>query len=653
MNLQNAQVFKYKSIDDSTDVKINEKITVLVGKNESGKTAFLEALHKSNSIDNKEFDPVYDYPKREYSRYRNQHDAGKFTDVVRLTYKLSEYLIARINNEVFNSTKILPNDFVFSRTTNYGNKNTITITLDNQKILSVFRKELEGLEKTEEVFTSALRIDDVVKKILDLGLPEDSKLAVFAKDWTEKTSKKTNGWGMIDWYIWSKYISPSIPEFLYFDDYKLLPGKINLPNLLQRKASAKLTDGDETTLGLLSLAGITLEELMNEEGYEKSKAKLEAISLTITEEIFNYWKQNQDLSVEFDVRDDVKDVAPFNNGKNLYIRIKNNRHGVTVPFDQRSKGFIWFFSFITWFSSVKERLDTNDDLILLLDEPGLSLHAMAQADFLNYIDTLSNSHQIIYTTHSPFMIKNGDLGNVRVVEDKIGIGTRVTDQLEGSGDDSLFPLQAALGYSIAQNLFISSKNILVEGPADMILLQHISTLLENTGKHGIESGIIVPVGGLDKLVTFVALLGANKLQLVVIHDRASVQPQKLEDLMKNKIIERKRVFDYSIFREPNNLETDIEDLLPISLYLTCFNQVYKKELGDKQIVESDLDQHPRIVERINKWLVKNTVVILKDGGYNHYRVAQQVIVSLNETNIPKECSTQFERLFIKVNDILK
>jgi len=136
---------------------------------------------------------------------------------------------------------------------------------------------------------------------------------------------------------------------------------------------------------------------------------------------------------------------------------------------------------MVWFSAVENRTESDRDLILLLDEPGLNLHALAQTDFLSYIDKLSETHQLIYTTHSPFMVESNRLERVRVVEDRPKEGTKVTGQLEGSSEESLFPLQAALGYSVAQNLFIAKKNVLVEGPADFLLLQHMSTLLEQAG----------------------------------------------------------------------------------------------------------------------------------------------------------------------------
>jgi hypothetical protein len=356
--------------------------------------------------------------------------------------------------------------------------------------------------------------------------------------------------------------------------------------------------------------------------------------------------------VEFDLKSDAKDVAPYNGGVNLYIRIKNRRHGVTVPFGQRSKGFIWFFSFLVWFDAVQSRAATDDALILLLDEPGLSLHALAQADFLAYIRELSEQHQIIYTTHSPFMVDSARLDDVRVVEDRVKEGTKITGDLAGSSDESVFPLQAALGYSIAQNLFIAKKNILIEGAADLILLQHMGGLLEASGKQGLGGAILVPVGGLDKLATFVALLGSNKLKLVVLHDRAGAPHQKLEDLIRQKLIERKRVLDFSMFLDPAPAEADIEDLLPVDAYVAAFNRAYAKELNGVTLTAADLGAQPRMIERINHWLKAKGITLLNDGGFNHYRVAQAVLPALTAAALQPDELARFERLFAKIAEVL-
>ena len=70
-----------------------------------------------------------------------------------------------------------------------------------------------------------------------------------------------------------------------------------------------------------------------------------------------------------------------------------------MPFDERSRGFVWFFSFLTYFSNLEE--EKTNDLVLLLDEPGTNLHAMGQTDFLRFIkERLANKNQVIYSTHS-------------------------------------------------------------------------------------------------------------------------------------------------------------------------------------------------------------------------------------------------------------
>lgn len=654
IKLVKAQVFKYKSIEDSTPVEIGEDTTVLVGKNESGKTAFLEALHKALPLGTAKFDVVFDYPKKDYFRYRKDHDAKSYAKVVELTFRIERELAEKINAEVFGGVEVIKPGKTFTRSTNYGNTHTIGFEVNQSAAIAALKKPLEGIEGVDEVFAGARSLDEVLTTIEGMALQADSSsLAVFAKSWRDCYAKASSGWGLIDWHIWNEYLSDDLPRFFYFDDYRLLEGKINLETLNQRKANpAQLTEADETVFGLFELAGTSIAELVSEEGYESSKAKLEAIGLAITQQVFEYWKQNRELEVEFDIKTDPKDQPPFNNGKNLYIRIKNQRHGVTVRFDQRSKGFIWFFSFMVWFSAVENRVGTKEDLILLLDEPGLNLHALAQSDFLAYIDTLSKSRQILYTTHSPFMVESDRLEKVRVVEDRPREGTKITGQLAGSSEESLFPLQAALGYSIAQNLFIAKKNVLVEGPADFLLLQHISALLEARGNAGLSEGVFVPVGGLDKLATFIALLGASKLRLVVLYDKGSTPSQSLENLIRQKLIERKRILDFSMFRTPDNQETDIEDLFPEGLYVSAFNAAYGKELKGTVLSAAQLGQHPRIVERINQWLKGSGIALLKDGGFNHYRVAVALLPMLTDKSLSTADFERFEKLFTKVNTLL-
>jgi predicted ATPase len=656
LTLIKAQVWKYKSIEDSTPVDIAEDVTVLVGKNESGKTAFLEGIHKALPLQKAKYDHVADYPRKDLVKYRPLHEAKNYERVVQLTFRIAEPLAHRINAEVFGGAEIIAAGTTFQRDSTIGNTHTVSFSIDQRAALAALHSALSDLEHVDDVFSESATLSDVLASIEALKLPAGNKLATFAAQWRQRQlpedRQREGTWELVTGHVWNAYIAPALPKFLYFDDYKLLEGKVNLPALKGRLDAKQLGESDETALGLIELAGTSLQELTSDAGYENAKAKLEAIGASITDKIFEFWKQNQELDVEFDLKADPKDKPPFNAGVNLYIRIKNRRHRVTVPFDQRSKGFIWFFSFLVWFDAVQSRTETEDSLILLLDEPGLNLHALAQADFLSYIRDLSAKHQIIYTTHSPFMVDSERLGDVRVVEDLTKEGTKVTSELAGSSNESVFPLQAALGYSIAQNLFIAKQNVLVEGPADLIMLQHMSALLESSGKPGLGDAILVPVGGLDKLATFVALLGSNKLRLAVLHDRASSPHQKLEDLVRQKLIERKRVLDFSMFIDPQPSEADIEDLVPQAAYIEAFNAAYTKELKGTTLKAKDLGKEPRIVTRIDKWLAAKGIQLLKDGGFNHYRVAQALLQSLDARSFKPTELQRFERLFARIAEVL-
>lgn len=521
----------------------------------------------------------------------------------------------------------------FTHKHRYDGGINITLSVPEKSYVSHLIEHAKVTTETKEAIKNAGTIREMTQILegLDLNNEEQELLDSIKTRFVEIE----NWHSVLTYYIWKQHLKPNIPEFLYFDDYRVLPGKINLLELQRRIEASEsnpdaLKDEDKTALSLLKMAGVEIDDLNNSEGYEDIKAKLEAISNSITDKVFQYWRQNQELDVEFDIRTDPKDHPPYNNGNNLYIRIKNRRHRVTVPFNQRSKGFIWFFSFIVWFDSIKEQLGTKKDIILLLDEPGLSLHALAQADFLRYIDDLTEYHQIIYTTHSPFMVPSNRLYQVRMVEDKQKEGTEITSNLSSSDPKTLFPLQAALGYTIAQNLFISKKNLLVEGPADLVFLKFFSTLLESKNRTHLSSEItVIPTGGLDKLATFIALLGGNELELVVLHDYNSKPDARLESLKKDKVISSKYILNYASFRNLKSKNTslvssDVEDMLSPKLYLSLFNSAYSKELNGIQITEDELPEGERIVDRLNRYLKSKGLVLRPSGGFNHYFVANHL-----------------------------
>ena len=113
------------------------------------------------------------------------------------------------------------------------------------------------------------------------------------------------------------------------------------------------------------------------------------------------------------------------------------------------------------------------------------------------------------------------------------------------------------------------------------------------------------------------------------------------------------MLDFSMFRTPDNQETDIEDLFPEALYVEAFNAAYAKEMKGTTLAVADLGQHPRIIERINLWLKGKGITLLKDGGFNHYRVAQALLPRLTDASLSATDLERFEKLFARVNIALK
>jgi len=186
LTLTKVQVWKYKSIEDSTPVELSDAVTVLVGKNESGKTAFLEALHKALPLDTAGYDYVADYPRKDLVRYRPQHVAKNFQKVVELTFRIGKVLADRINKEVFGGAELVPPGATFTRDTTIANTSSIDFQIDQKAALMALAKQLGDLEHKDEVFAGAVSLAEVLTKIEGLSLPADSKLASFAALWRSR-----------------------------------------------------------------------------------------------------------------------------------------------------------------------------------------------------------------------------------------------------------------------------------------------------------------------------------------------------------------------------------------------------------------------------------------------------------------------------------
>jgi predicted ATP-dependent endonuclease of OLD family len=187
---------------------------------------------------------------------------------------------------------------------------------------------------------------------------------------------------------------------------------------------------------------------------------------------------------------------------------------VRIELEGRSRGFQWFFSFYLVF--LVESEEGHKDAILLLDEPGLHLHPTAQQELIAFFERLSHDNQLIYTTHSPFLIDGEHLHRVRpVTEDDTG-HSRITVEAWPSDRETIFPLQAAAGYAMVRGLFQHKNNALVEGMSDYYYLHALGAQCRASGRDALPDDIYVtPCGGTKNVGQIASLFLGQEVRPLV------------------------------------------------------------------------------------------------------------------------------------------
>jgi predicted ATP-dependent endonuclease of OLD family len=687
MKLSSVEIKEFKSIKDSGRFDIGD-VTCLVGRNESGKTAILEALYRLNPIISEQgkFDVTEDYPRANEEDYQQAIERKERSHAIVVTayFSLESDEILEVENE-FGQNIFKYSQLVLQK--GYSNQLTPWLFIDETIVGSNLLKkaalddigkrkdtawknlkelhavlEMESANQAQAYTTATAtanaltNVDAKNKAISDALLLQETSLS---KQLREKLAAITKV-GIIS-YIYELYLRKSIPRFLYFDEYYQMEGQLNIEQLKQRQANNALLDSDRPMLGLIELARLDVDQLLATDRTEALLNKLEGTSVYLTKKILKYWSQNRHLSVKFDIRPARPNDPPgMRQGVNLWGLVTDSVHMATTRLGRRSKGFVWFFSFLAWFSQQKK---TSGNIILLLDEPGMALHGTAQGDLLRYIEEeLKPHHQVIFTTHSPFMVDPRHFERVRIVEDKSSSvedpnieeipGTMVyTDVLE-VGEGSLFPLQGALGYDLSQSLFVGPNSLIVEGVSDLLFIQVVSALLESANREGLDKAwTITPVGGAEKVPTFAALLGSQKgLKIATLIDVQKKDKQNVENLYKRKLLEQKHVITFADFTGKD--EADIEDMFDVGFYLKLVNGEFASVLT-APIVATDLNEKsPRVLVSIEAFLKTNP---LKNGvNFNHYRPARYFVEHSGKPgfSLPKSTLDRFEQAFKKLNKIL-
>lgn len=654
MKLITARVQNFRSIEDTGEFEIND-LTCLVGKNEAGKTAILQSLEAQMPYSGSStgYDITRDYPRRFVTQFEQRHPSGEAV-VCTTKWELTEADKATVAEE-FGKDSLTADGVTI--TSGYGIKGTRwSLPVDQKKAL--------------EFILSKFKLDASERNVLNKA--NDAKELHTILNGLQRTEKQEALFQHVGKYpansILSKVrslLEKGTPKFLYVSHYDRMSGQISVEDLIQKKASNKSSKEDEIFLSLLNLAGTSLDDLKDSTKYEELKAKCEAASNSITEQIFQYWSQNDALEVQIDFSPGrPNDPAPFNSGTVVRARVWNGNHRASVPFSERSAGFVWFFSFLVKFAEIRNELG---NVIILLDEPGLTLHGKAQSDLLRYIeDELLPHHQVIFSTHSPFLVPAHRLADVKIVEDllerkkgqnrPIVHGTKVLSDALETDKDTLFPLQGALGYDLCQSLFVGKHTLLVEGPSDILYLQVLSSLLKKNGRISLDPRwTLCPSGGIDKMQTFISLFAGNHLDVAVLSDQANGDKSKIERLKRNDILKAGWVYSISDFL--NRTEGDIEDLIEPELFVDILNSAFALSAADR-LDTSKLESADTSTTRlVKKSEAAFRTMSEKAPQFDHFTPAEWLLknsgILEKQNDAVKKTLDRAESVFKSFNQLLK
>lgn len=638
MRLKSARVQNYRSVRDTGFFDVEHDKTILVGPNEAGKSAVLQALQRIKSPSGvKGFDALRDYPRALYNDITTGAVVAKNVPVATAVFELEgeerDALPEDLKNVRYTFTRYLENGathgllgapalpvysaiskdllrlaaHIDSRTPVAEGHPPSTVHTTTVADLTQGWRDTTILTAS---ITKALRawLETAVTLIDDADAAQDERLDRL-KAVTAKGVERDEA---------LEYLEGRIPIFVLFSNYFRVRPLIHLAHLAQRLAS-KILDDDQYDYGnscLLKLLGFTAQDLSAlgrvaeptaDQTAQLQKARdqldqrsyqLNAASVRLTNEIRGVWHPSA-------TRPEADRLRVVADGQYLKVVVEDDL-GVEVELDQRSEGFQWLVSFFVVFFA--EAMDKHENAILLLDEPGMSLHALKQRDFRDTLTRLSAKNQTIYTTHSPFLVGPDELDRVRVVElNDRNEGTKVHTTITSSDPAALLPLQEALGYDLAQSLFSQQRNLVLEGLTDAWYIEAVADLFREADLVKLNEKIaLVTASSAGKVVYFATILTAHNLKVMALldsdaaGDNAASQDTLVHTLGAKGILRTKDYVD-------GVPKAEIEDLLRDTLSV-----IARDEFGIDAVAEAQEQRQRPIVDLFGR----------ADRGFSKYRLAK-------------------------------
>jgi len=675
MRLEKFRVQNYKKVQDTDWINCRD-LTAFVGKNEAGKSAIFRGLSKLNPSDGEKYDGLKEFPRRRYTDEFESRDwpvaSGLFVLEEEDRAKLIEICPALKNAKKITVTR-------------YYSWNIDTEFDPKPKVPSNQRKQLieciqNAKEQTEKltvpdgkgddfgnIKTAMISAFDSFERTLNnkpVDEPPtkaeiDQAINAIATHANEEWQKKLldplkKPFSVLSEQVsilsrladTKKWVEENLPKFVYFDRYDILDSAIYIPTFLDELHDQRKGPKHRVTLCLFKHVGLDLQSMMSLGNYKRGQPFQDAIrrkldelsikansaSISMTDRFRDWWEQRRHR-FRYDFQ-----------GEYFRIWVSDDLDPSDIELDQRSMGLQYFFSFYLVFRVESE--GAHENCILLLDEPGLHLHGTAQAKIVEFLEKLARDTQTLYTTHSPFMIDGNHLENARAVYEDDDGTTKVSEDVWPRDKDTLFPLQAALGYQLAQTLFISKRQLIVEGITDYWLIKTIDEVLDSRGYVSLrEDVILVPAAGVTKLLPLASMLIGHDVEIGALLDGdepARREGKKLIDKLLSGN-DRRCLFIGDFIDGKTNAE--IEDVFPEETYLSAVKEAYPNITLSFNKSEKEIDS---IVDKVTALFQRKNL-----GKFEKWKVAtilRDWILEKNDT-IPTSVFETMSQVFEAANSL--
>jgi len=687
MKLTRFNVTNFRSVVDSGWVEVDQ-VTALIGVNESGKTNLLLPLWKLNPAREGELKPTSDYPKATFNEIQASpasfafitadFDAselaeklaaitglpGSVVEVVRVSrFYDGEYLVSFPKHKQRRSVEEA--DAVGMLQKALGELGGIAALAKEgtlrEDLEAAIRSAAESFEGRGPLDKSALR--QTAAKLRQ-ALPENpaptssivprfSALLEELEDAAKQLERPEPG--TIEEV--RKLVIGKLPRFVYYSNYGNLDSEIYLPHVVQnmkredlgvREAAkartlrvlfsfVKLQPDQILELGRDIQEGEKGNEARIAEVFERKRTRtimLNSAGTDLTKRFKNWWKQG-DYTFEFQA-----------DGNHFRIWVSDSRRPEKVELEDRSTGLQWFLSFYLVFLVESEQSHQNS--ILLLDEPGLSLHPLAQRDLSAFFENLSNTNQLLYTTHSPFLVDADMLDRARKVYVSEDGSTKASSDLRRGHEDprksgATYAIHSALNMNVAESLLLGCHPVIVEGPSDQHYLAMIKTLLIAAQRIAPKREIVFPPshGAKNAKVVASILSGRDEVLPIMLLDGDEIGRKMAMDL-KNGIYQggKDRVLSTDDFVGFANSE--IEDLLPTDFLA----DVVDRQLRQADIPFSDVAKAGSpIVPQIESWAAGQGIDLAEGWKVDIAREAKKRALARGHAKFEADVLDRWARLF--------